>query len=110
MPLLGGLLVMIADFLIVQFARFFSLRTAWKLATITVVMGLIGALFAAGKACADSVCGPIISGISSSHPSFAVGLGLVFNSTVYAAVSCYITVWTLCQLYVWKRRIIDLFK
>lgn len=76
----------------------------WAIATIT---GLVAILWVTGQTCAQYVCGPTIQGISSSHPGFAVGLGLAFNPTTYALASCYMTVWSACQLYVYKKTILD---
>lgn len=76
----------------------------WAVATIT---GLVALLWAAGQSCAQYICGPAIQGISTSHPAFAVGLSLAFNTTTYALASCYMTVWSACQLYVYKKTILD---
>lgn len=64
-------------------------------------------LWAAGQTCAQYVCGPAINAISESHPGFAVGLSLGFNATTYGLASCYLTVWAACQMYIYKKRILD---
>jgi len=76
----------------------------WAVATLT---GFVAILWSAGQACAQYVCGPAINAMSSSHPSFAVGLGLAFNPTTYGLASCYMTVWAACQLYIYKKTILD---
>jgi hypothetical protein len=76
----------------------------WAVATLS---GFVVTLWAAGQACAQYVCGPAIQGISTSHPGFAVGLSLAFNSTTYGLASCYMTVWAACQLYVYKKTVLD---
>lgn len=76
----------------------------WAIATLT---GFVTILWVAGQSCAQYVCGPAISAISSSHPAFAVGLSLAFNTTTYSLASCYMTVWAACQMYVYKKTILD---
>lgn len=76
----------------------------WAATTLTL---FVGVLWAAGQSCAQYVCGPAINSISSSHPAFAVGLSLAFNSTTYGLASCYMTVWAACQMYVYKKKIVD---
>lgn len=90
------------------FGRFFVMEKAFKLAAMASMLLLATGLYLALKSCVDGVCGSAIGGISSSHPSFAVGLGAAFNSTTYAAASCYISVWTLCQMYIIKKRMIGM--
>lgn len=76
----------------------------WAATTLIALMTL---LWTAGTACAKTFCGPAVAAISNSHPAFAVGLSLGFNSTTYGLASCYITVWSACQLYIYKVKIID---
>lgn len=76
----------------------------WAVATLT---GFVALLWAAGQSCAQYVCGPAINSISSSHPMFAVGLSLAFNTTTYSLASCYMTVWAACQMYIYKKAILD---
>lgn len=77
---------------------------AWAVATLAV---MVSVLWAAGQGCAQYVCGPAIQAISTSHPSFSVGLSLGFNSTTYGLASCYMSVYTACQLYIYKKRTLD---
>lgn len=76
----------------------------WAIVTLTT---FVAVLWTTGQACAQYVCGPAITNISSSHPSFAIGLSLAFNPTTYGLASCYMTVWAACQLYVYKKTIVD---
>lgn len=106
MPLLGALILGLVRGLLAIFGRFFVIEKAFKLAMIASTLLLAAGLTFAMKSCVDGVCGVALGGISVSHHNFAVGLGMVFNSTTYSAASCYVTVWTLCQLYVLKKRMI----
>lgn len=76
----------------------------WAVATLTT---FVATLWLAGQSCANSVCGPAIDAISSSHPAFAIGLSLAFNTVTYGLASCYMTVWAACQLYIYKKTILD---
>ena len=82
-------------------------KLGMRIWAITTITGLVGLLWLAGQGCAQMFCGPAIQGISSSHPGFAVGLSLAFNTTTYSLASCYVTVWSACQLYVYKKTIVD---
>ena len=108
MPLLGTLMAGLFTALFNIFGRFFVMEKAFKLAAMASMLILATGLYLALKSCVEGVCGSAISGISSSHPSFAVGLGAAFNSTTFAAASCYISVWTLCQMYIIKKRMIGM--
>lgn len=108
MPLLGTLLVNLVTFLASIFGRFFVAEKAFRLAAVVTLLGLVTALYTSMMSCATGVCATAISGMSLSHKNFAVGLAMVFNSTTYSAVSCYVTVWTVCQIYVIKKRMTSL--
>lgn len=104
MPLLGNLLISIVTLLISIFGRFMVAEKAFRLAAFAVMLTLAGIMLALLSSCAKGVCASGISGISSSHPNFAVGLGIAFNSTTMAAASCYMSVWLGCQLYVFQKK------
>jgi hypothetical protein len=108
MPLLANLLVHIITFLISFFSRFMLAEKAFRVSAVLIFIGLAGALLATGLSCARGVCAQGISGISSSHPNFAVGLGIAFNGTTMAAASCYASVWLACQIYVINKKGINL--
>lgn len=108
MPLLATFLSTLFGAAFSFFARFFVLEKAAKLAGVTVAIALATALVASMRSCVDGVCATSISGISSSHPSFAVGLGVVVNKATLAAVGCYMSVWIVCQLYVIKKKAINM--
>lgn len=109
MPLLGTLITGLFQILLGFFGRFLVLEKAFKLAMIGAMLVLAAGLYTAFRSCVDGICGSGIASMSSSHPTFAVGLGAAFNSTTYAAASCYISVWTVCQMYIIKKRMINLF-
>lgn len=104
MPLLGNLLVSIVTLLISLFGRFMVLEKAFRISAVLVMLALSGVMMTLLSSCAKGVCASGISGISASHPSFAVGLGIAFNSTTMAAASCYMSVWLACQLYVFQKK------
>jgi hypothetical protein len=108
MPLLGTLLVNMLAFLINIFAKYMVLEKAFRLAALTLLLSLTVTMIALMSSCAKGVCSQGIAGMSSSHPNFAVGLGIVFNSTTLSAATCYVTVWLGCQLYVFQKKGINL--
>jgi hypothetical protein len=108
MPLLATFISSVFGALLSVFSRFFVLEKAAKLAAVTVCLGLTAALVASMRSCVDGVCAASISGISASHPNFSVGLGVVINKTTLAAVGCYMSVWIICQLYVIKKKAINI--
>lgn len=108
MPLLGTLMMNLVVFLTGIFGRFFVLEKAFKLAAVASMVLLATALYAALNSCVTGICGQAITNISSGHKYFGMGLGIVFNSVTYTAASCYISVWTLCQMYVLKKRMFSL--
>lgn len=110
MPILGSLLGVLMVWLCQQLMRFFSIERAWKIASASVLLGLVLVMFTAAFSCARGVCASAIGSMGSSHPAFGVGLGAAFNSTTTAAAGCYMTVWLLCQTYVMKKKMIDILK
>lgn len=82
-------------------------KVGMRVWAVTTLTAMVAALWASGQACANFVCGPVIQSISTSHPNFAVGLSLAFNTTTYGLASCYMTCWATCQLYVYKKTILD---
>lgn len=108
MPLLAAFLSALFSAALSVFSRFFILEKAAKLAAVTVTLALTAALVTSMRSCVDGVCAASISSMSSSHPSFGMGLGMVINSTTMAAVGCYMSVWIVCQLYVIKKKAINM--
>ncbi|WP_290603506.1 hypothetical protein [Janthinobacterium sp.] len=108
MPLLGQLLVHIITFLISFFGRFMVAEKAFRVSAVVIFVGLAATLLTTGISCVRGVCAQGISGISSLHPNFAVGLGIAFNGTTMAAASCYVSVWLACQIYVINKKGINL--
>lgn len=90
------------------FGRFMVAEKAARLAAWSVSFAAVCALIAAAFSCISGVCATNIqTGISNSHPSFAMGLGIAWNSVTLTAASCYMTVWIACQLYVLKKKAIN---
>lgn len=110
MPLLAGFLTTLLGWLVQQLMRFFSVERAWKIASASLMVGLVLAMFTAAFSCANGVCAAAIGNIGGSHPAFGIGLGVAFNTTTAAAGGCYMTVWLLCQTYVMKKKMIDVLK
>ncbi|PUA19016.1 hypothetical protein [Glaciimonas sp. PCH181] len=108
MPLLGTLLSGLFTLLFSIFGRFFVAEKAFHLAAVGIILVLTSALWSAMTSCATGICAAAIAGISLSHHNFAVGLGIAFNSVTYSAAGCYFTVWVLCQIYVIKKRAINI--
>lgn len=79
MPLLGTLLVNMLAFLINIFAKYMVLEKAFRLSAFILMLSLVGVMISLMSSCAKGVCSQGIAGMSSSHPNFAVGLGIVFN-------------------------------
>lgn len=104
MPLLGNLLISIVTLLINIFGKFMVAEKAFRLSAVLVFVALAGVLMTVMLSCARGVCSQGIAGMSTSHPNFAVGLGIAFNSTTLAAASCYVSVWLACQLYVFQKK------
>lgn len=108
MPLLGTLVAGLFTILFNVFGRFLVLEKAFKLAAVVSMLALATALYVSLNSCVTGVCGAAITNMSASSPNFAVGLGIAFNSTTFTAASFYISVWTLCQLYIIKKRMITM--
>lgn len=104
MPLLGNLLITIVTLLVRIFGRFMVAEKAFRVSAVLVMLTLVGILMTTFFSCARGACAQGISGISSSHPNFAVGLGIAFNGTTMAAASGYVSVWLACQLYVFQKK------
>lgn len=108
MPLLATFLASLFSALFSLFGRYFVMEKAARLAAWGVALALLTALIASMSSCVNGACAAGISGISSSHPNFAVGLGVIVNTTTLAAVGCYMSVWIVCQLYVIKKKAINM--
>ena len=108
MPLLGTLLINMLAFLINIFVKYMVLEKAFRLSAVLLMLSLVVPLIALMSSCAKGVCSQGISGMSSSHPNFAVGLGIAFNSTTLSAATCYVMVWVACQVYVIQKKGLNL--
>lgn len=83
-------------------------KLALKFWAITTLLGFFFVMWSAGQACANFACASAINAISSSHPSFAVGLSLGFNPITYTLASAYVSVWAACQLYIYKKKLLGM--
>lgn len=108
MGALGRLVVTLFGSLFTFLARFFVVEKAFKISAGVVLVGLVGVLFGALKSCAEGICSTAINATAVEFPTFGMGLGVVFNTTTYTAAACYLTVWSACQLYVMKKRIVSM--
>lgn len=102
--LLGGLFRLLFSI----FFRFFALEKAFQIASTVSMLLLAAALFAMLQNCANGVCAAGIASIGSAHPAIGVGLGIVWNVTTSSIISCYVLIWTFCQMYVIKKRMLTL--
>lgn len=108
MGALGRLLATLFGSLFTFLTRFFVVEKAFKVASIAVLLGVIGTLYGALKSCSLGVCSTAINSVIVDFPSFGMGLGIVFNTVTYSAAALYITVWTACQLYVLKKKMMGM--
>ena len=108
MPLLGTLLINLLGVLINLFSRFLILEHAFRLSAVILMLALVIPLIALMSSCAKGVCSQGIAGMSASHPNFAVGLGIAFNSTTLSAATCYVMVWVGCLVYVVQKKGLNL--
>lgn len=84
------------------------MEKAARLAAWGVAFVLCSALIASMFSCVNGVCAASISKMGAAHEYLGMGLGVVINSTTLAAVGCYMTVWITCQLYVIKKKAINM--
>ena len=108
MPIFAALLGGLFQILFQVFFRFFSLEKAFKIASTASMLILAAALFAMMQNCATGACAAAIGTMGTAHPSLGVGLGLVWNTATSSIVSCYMLIWTFCQMYVIKKRMLTL--
>lgn len=108
MPILGQLLISIVTSLVAFFGRYMVAEKAFRAAGVVLMIGLAAGVISVMSSCATGVCASGISSISSSHPNFAVGLGVAFNSVTVGAFGGYLAVWTICQIYVMQKKALDM--
>ena len=107
--LLGAFLATLFSAAFSLFGRFFIAEKAARLAAWSVSFAAIAGLISLAFSCISGICANNIrEGISGAHPSFAIGLGIAWNSVTLTAASCYMTVWVACQLYVIKKKAINI--
>lgn len=108
MPLLGALIMGLFDLLVGWFARVMIFEKAARLAAWTIAIGLIGILFTTAMSCVHGACATTISGMTAAHQGFAMGLRVAINPATLTCVSCYMATWILCQVYVLKKKAINI--
>jgi len=107
MALFGKFLTMMFGAALSLFARFFVMEKAAKLAAFSVALSIMLGLITAMMSCITGVCAQAISGLGAIHQGVAIGLGIAVNATTLSAISCYMTVWVLCSVYVMKKKAIN---
>lgn len=107
MPILSGFLLMLFDFLVKVFLKFFDIKKAWVLAVVVMTLGLLYSTYALVMTCINSCVPTAPLGGSTLGSAFKLGWGLVFNGVTMISVSCWIAVATGASLYVWKKKILD---
>ena len=110
MAAIGVLIQGLITLLFGLFGRFMVAEKAFNLAMMLIISAMAVVMVAAMNSCATGVCASAITSMSSTNRNFAVGLGIAFNSTTYAAASAYMLVWVGCQMYVFKKRMIGMLK
>jgi len=108
MPLLASFLGLIFTAALKLFARFFILEKAARLAAWAVAISLMLALTTAMMSCVSGVCATSITNLSSISPAVGMGFSISFNAVTLSSVGCYISVWIICQLYVIKKKAINM--
>lgn len=108
MPLLAAFVTTLFSALFTFLARYMVLEKAARLAALAVTLALTSALVASMFSCINGACATSISKMGAAHEYLGMGLGVVINSTTLAAVGCYMTVWIVCQLYVIKKKAINM--
>ncbi|WP_284459859.1 hypothetical protein [Cupriavidus campinensis] len=106
MPILSGLLLMLFDFLVKVFLKFFDIKKAWVLAIVVMTLGLLFGTYQLVMTCINS-CVPSAPLGGTLGAMFKLGWGLVFNGVTMISISCWLAVATGASLYVWKKKILD---
>ncbi|MGX4644440.1 DUF5455 family protein [Massilia sp. SYSU DXS3249] len=108
MPLLASFMSTLFGAVFAFLGRFMVAEKAARLAAWSVSFAAIAGLVSLAFSCISGICADNIqSGISGSHPGFSMGLGIAWNGVTATAASCYMTVWVACQLYVIKKKAIN---
>jgi len=101
---IGTLLASLFGGLFASLTKYFVAEKAFRIAAIAVMLALLAAIVLSLKSCSQGICSSAINSVASQYPTFAMGLGVAFNTTTYTAASSFILVWTACQLYIVKKR------
>lgn len=107
MPILGSLMAGLFQVLFTFFAKLFGINVAAKLVAVTIISGMIAALYVSAMSCATE-CQGAIDAAANVHPALAQGLGIAFNNVTYSVFGCYSLVWVACRLYAWKKTLYEI--
>lgn len=107
MPALAAFLSTCFGALLSLLGRFFVLEKASRIAAATLTVAAATALVAFLYASVAGLSAGIAA-IGSAHPMIGVGIGLVINPATLGAISIYMAVWVACQVYVVKKRVINM--
>lgn len=99
MPLLGGLLTNLFAGAVAWFTQYFTRKVAFGVSGAAIMSGMTLALFVLMRA--------TLAGFSSQYvgmPEFWVMiLGISVPPAAPFCISSYVTIWTGCTVYAWKR-------
>lgn len=109
MPFLATIMASLFSAAFSLFGRYFVMEKAARLAAWTVAFALMSALIGSMFSCINGVCAQSISNIAAKGgESVSMGLGIAWNSVTLGAAGCYMSVWIVCQLYVIKKKAINM--
>lgn len=108
MPILATLMASLFGAAFSFFGRYFLLEKAARLAAWTVAFALMTVVIASMASCINGICATSIANISVKSEYIAMGLGIAWNQITISAAGCYMTVWIVCQLYVIKKKAINM--
>lgn len=103
MPLLGSLLVSLVGSLAGFFAKYVGSKMAMGLASVAALGIMLTALLALMRSTIAALA-PVIA-----DNNFGVGLGIAIPPNASACFTAWLTVWSACTLYVWKKKALELF-
>lgn len=108
MPILATLMASLFSAAFSFFGRYFVMEKAARLAAWAVAFALMTALITSMASCINGICASSIANISVKHEYISMGLGIAWNQVTLSAAGCYMSVWIVCQLYVIKKKAINM--
>lgn len=103
MPLAASLLVSLFGSLAGFFAQYFSKKLTVGLALVATLTLITSALLLAMRSAIATIA-PVLGG-----GNFALGVGLAVPPNASACLTAIVTCWSVCTLYSWKRKALELF-